>query len=151
MRLSQLADDIVNRSRLRRWIRAAARPSFRRACSRNSSYWRRKTILAFAIRHALVHGMDRVIYVIPFTSIIEQNAEKFREALGDDVVVEHHSNFSFPGDDQEPFTQEQYRLQLSTENWDAPLIVTTNVQFYESLFSAKSSRCRRLPTSREAW
>lgn len=100
--------------------------------------------LAFAMKHALTHDMNRIIYVIPFTSIIEQNAGRFREVLGDDVVLEHHSNFSFPDEDEESLTPVQYRLRLSAENWDAPLIVTTNVQFYESLFSAKGSRCRKL-------
>ncbi len=93
--------------------------------------------LAFAIRHALNHGHSRIIYVIPFTSIIEQNAEVFRNILGPDAVIEHHSNF-------EQKTIDDDRPLLSAENWDAPLIVTTNVQFFESLFSAKASRCRRL-------
>jgi len=92
--------------------------------------------LAFALRHALRHGMKRVIYVIPYTSIIEQTAKVFREALGEDAVLEHHSNFEPPEDDQ--------RARLASENWDAPVIVTTNVQFFESLFASKTSRCRRL-------
>jgi CRISPR-associated endonuclease/helicase Cas3 len=100
--------------------------------------------LAFALKHAIANRMYRVIYVIPFTSIIEQNADVFRKVLGSDAVIEHHSNFRFSDDGQEPLTSEQYRALLSTENWDAPLIVTTNVQFYESLFGAKSSRCRKL-------
>lgn len=92
--------------------------------------------LAFALRHALRYGMKRIIYVIPYTSIIEQTASVFREALGDDAVLEHHSNFEPPEDDQ--------RARLAAENWDAPVIVTTNVQFFESLFASKTSRCRRL-------
>ncbi|HHV62957.1 MAG TPA: CRISPR-associated helicase Cas3' [Firmicutes bacterium] len=104
--------------------------------------------LAFALRHAIKHSMDRVIYVIPFTSIIEQNAAVFRQILGESCVLEHHSNFQFHIDDNidnsETWSQEQYRLMLSTENWDAPVVVTTNVQFFESLFAAKSSRCRKL-------
>jgi CRISPR-associated endonuclease/helicase Cas3 len=99
--------------------------------------------LAFALRHAIKHGLRRIIYVIPLTSIIEQNADVFREALepladrlGRDVVLEHHSNL-----DPE---KETIFNRLAAENWDAPLIVTTSVQFYESLFANKTSRCRRL-------
>jgi CRISPR-associated endonuclease/helicase Cas3 len=92
--------------------------------------------LAFALEHAKAHSMDRVIYVIPYTSIIEQNAEVFRKALGDDQVVEHHSSII-----EEDLTP---RLRLATENWDAPVIVTTSVQFFESLFSSSPSRCRKL-------
>ena len=92
--------------------------------------------MAFALEHAIKHGLKRVIYVIPFTSIIEQNASVFRKMLGDEAVLEHHSNF-------EP-VNEDHRSRLAAENWDAPIIVTTNVQFFESLFANRSSRCRRL-------
>ncbi|MCX7847151.1 MAG: CRISPR-associated endonuclease Cas3'', partial [bacterium] len=92
--------------------------------------------LAFALDHAVTHGLQRVIYVIPYTSIIEQNADVFRAALGDDAVLEHHSNFDHQ--------KETPWSRLAAENWDALLIVTTNVQFFESLFSAKPSACRKL-------
>jgi len=92
--------------------------------------------MAFAIRHALKHGLKRVIYVIPFTSIIEQNAAVFRSMLGKEAVLEHHHNF-------EP-DEEDHRSRLAAENWDAPVIVTTSVQFFESLFANRSSRCRKL-------
>ncbi|MGE5509031.1 MAG: CRISPR-associated helicase Cas3' [Chitinophagales bacterium] len=101
--------------------------------------------LAFALHHAVHHGLERVIYVIPFTSIIEQNAAVFREVVGPEAVVEHHSNFSPPveaSEDDDGNIAAQHRL--ATENWDAPLIVTTNVQFFESLFANRSSRCRKL-------
>ncbi len=96
--------------------------------------------LAFALRHAQRHGKRRVIYAIPFTSIVEQTADVFREALGGhaDVLVEHHSNA-----ESEP-EHENHRTRLACENWDAPLIVTTNVQLFESLFAARTSRCRKL-------
>jgi CRISPR-associated endonuclease/helicase Cas3 len=80
--------------------------------------------------------MDRIIYVIPYTSIIEQNADVFRKALGDDQVVEHHASL-----DEDDSTT---KSRLAAENWDAPVIVTTSVQFFESLFAARTSRCRKL-------
>jgi len=92
--------------------------------------------LAFALEHAVKYNLDRIIYVIPYTSIIEQNADVFRNAIGADQVVEHHSNLE--ESDATP------KSRISSENWDAPLIVTTSVQFFESLFAAKSSRCRKL-------
>ncbi|MFA9382028.1 MAG: CRISPR-associated endonuclease Cas3'', partial [Acetanaerobacterium sp.] len=96
--------------------------------------------LAFAIDHLLKHGMNRIIYVIPYTSIIEQNARVFEGLLGEENVLQHHSNFDFNDDEHEI----KNKLKLSSENWDIPLVVTTNVQFFESLFANKSSRCRKL-------
>ncbi len=107
-----------------------------------------KTIssLAFALEHALRKGLKRIIYVIPFTSIIEQNADVFRSFLGDDAVVEHHSAFDAGkryggGSEGQEFAR---RFELASENWDAPIVVTTGVQFFESIFAAKPSRCRKL-------
>ncbi|QBG46194.1 CRISPR-associated endonuclease Cas3'' [Verrucomicrobia bacterium S94] len=97
--------------------------------------------LAFALRHAVEHQKRRIIYVIPYTSIIEQTAEVFRSIPGfEDVVLEHHSNLVFD-DDQEIAEK---RARLAMENWDAPIVVTTNVQFFESLHANRSSRCRKL-------
>ena len=95
--------------------------------------------LSFALKHAEIHAKKRVIYVIPFTSIIEQTTAVFREALGEEFsecIVEHHSNISEESDTQ--------KNRLATENWDAPIIVTTSVQFFETLFSATNKRCRKL-------
>jgi CRISPR-associated endonuclease/helicase Cas3 len=92
--------------------------------------------MAFALRHALKHGQQRIIYVIPYTSIIEQTGRVLAGIFGRENVIEHHSNLSPE--------KETLRSQLATENWDAPLIVTTNVQFFESLYAAKPSRCRKL-------
>ena len=102
------------------------------------------TSMAFALEHAKQHGMRRVIYVIPFTSIIEQNAAEFRKAfgeLGEQAVLEHHSTFD-DGKLQDEATKD--KLRLASENWDAPIVVTTAVQFFESLFADRSSRCRKL-------
>ena len=102
------------------------------------------TSMAFALEHAKRHGMQRVVYVIPFTSIIEQNAAEFRKAfgeLGEQAVLEHHSTFD-DGKLQNEATKD--KLRLASENWDAPIVVTTAVQFFESLFADRSSRCRKL-------
>ena len=103
--------------------------------------------LAFALDHAVRHGLDRVIYVIPYMSIIEQTASVFRDALraGDappvDFVIEHHSTF----DEERIGSRESLKkLHLAMENWDAPILVTTAVQFFESLFANRPSRCRKL-------
>ena len=99
-----------------------------------------KTIasLAFALQHAVENQMDRVIYVIPYTSIIEQNAAVFRKILGEQNVLENHYNVDYES------TEELMPMQLASENWDKPVVVTTNVQFFESLFANKSSKCRKL-------
>lgn len=107
------------------------------------------TSLAFALDHAIKHGQRRVIFVIPFTSIVEQNAAVFRKALGplgEHAVLEHHSAFSAPRPDKgDPDRfQSQQKLRLAMENWDAPVVVTTAVQFFESLFAARPSQCRKL-------
>ena len=98
--------------------------------------------MAFALDHALAHELRRIIYVIPYTSIIEQTAQVFRDIFGSDAVLEHHSNFvqEKEGEDEEA---EEIRL-LAAENWDAQIVVTTNVQFFESFFSNRSSKTRKL-------
>jgi len=107
--------------------------------------------MAFALNHAKKHGLKRVIYVIPFTSIIEQNAGVFKEYLGMDNVLEHHSNFDWKkgnktnSDEADDETKDALdKLKLASENWDIPIVVTTNVQFFESLYANKSSSCRKL-------
>ncbi len=95
--------------------------------------------LGFALRHAERHDLKRIIYVIPYTSIIEQTADVFRgvfAGIEPTPVIEHHSNLEAE--------HETAKSRLATENWDAPMVVTTNVQFFESLYAAKSSRCRKL-------
>ena len=95
--------------------------------------------LAFALKHAQRNGMQRVVYVIPYNSIIEQNAQVFEEVLGVHNVLQHHSGIDY--DDKDDVST--YK-KLSTENWDMPVVVTTAVQFFESLFANRSSRCRKL-------
>ncbi len=94
--------------------------------------------MAFALHHAVKHGKRRIIYVIPYTSIIEQTAEQFRVIFGD-TVIEHQSNL-----DVSDLAKDTARSRLACENWDAPVIVTTSVQFFESLFASRTSRCRKL-------
>lgn len=94
--------------------------------------------LAFALRHAIKHEKRRIIYVIPYTSIIEQTAEQFRAIFGE-AVIEHQSNLDVSDE-----RKDNARSRLACENWDAPLIVTTSVQFFESLFASRTSRCRKL-------
>ena len=98
--------------------------------------------MAFALTHAVANSMKRIIYVIPYTSIIEQNAKVFRDILGQENVVEHHSSVSY--ELSENADELEYRSALATENWDAPVIVTTAVQFFESLYANRSSKCRKL-------
>jgi len=102
------------------------------------------TSMAFALEHARQYGQRRIIYVVPFTTIIEQNAAAFRQAfgaLGEAAVLEHHSTF----DDSTLLDRDSRdKLRHATENWDAPVIITTAVQFFESLFADRASRCRKL-------
>ena len=91
--------------------------------------------MAFALRHAMRHGAERIIVVIPYTSIIEQTSAILRSILGEENVIEHHANL-----DPE---RETMQSRLASENWDAPIIVTTSVQFFESLYASKASRCRK--------
>lgn len=104
--------------------------------------------LSFALEHAVLKGKDRVIYVAPYTSIIEQTAQVFRDALNtDEDILEHHGNFDWDATDDKAGESDRdglEKLRRATENWDAPVIVTTAVQFFESLFAARTSRCRKL-------
>ena len=101
-------------------------------------------LLRFALNHARAQqtAMQRIICAIPYTSIIEQNAAIYREVLGECNVLEHHSSFDY-GDSEDP-SSSLNRMKLAAENWDVPVVVTTNVQFFESLFASKTSRCRKL-------
>lgn len=136
------ASEIVNRCRadlLHACIEAADHEPGLYSLTAPTGSGKTLSSMAFALRHAARHDLRRVIYVLPFTSIIEQNAEVFRDALGDPhgrIVLEHHSSTDPDNEDS--------RYRLACENWDAPIVVTTSVQFLESLFASRTSRCRKL-------
>lgn len=98
--------------------------------------------LLWAMTHAVRHGLDRIIIAIPYTSIIVQTAAILRGIFGDENVLEHHSSVHW--DDADDDCDETKRWRMAAENWDAPIIVTTNVQLFESLFSNRPGRCRKL-------
>ncbi|MEG1581466.1 MAG: DEAD/DEAH box helicase, partial [Bacteroidaceae bacterium] len=97
--------------------------------------------MAWALNHAIKHGKKRIIVAIPYTSIITQNAAIFREIFGANNVLEHHSNLSEQAQSE---INENSSLRLSMENWDVPIVVTTNVQLFESLHSNRPSVCRKI-------
>ncbi|MDG3002826.1 CRISPR-associated endonuclease Cas3'' [Paludisphaera mucosa] len=120
-------------------LRAAERHAGRHSLTVPTGGGKTLAALAFALRHAIRRKLRRVIVVIPFTSIIDQTAAVYRDAFGElagEALVEHHSNL-------DPST-ETYENRLASENWDAPVIVTTSVQFFESLFSARGTAARKL-------
>ena len=97
--------------------------------------------LVWALKHAVHNGMKRIIIAIPYTSIIVQTASILKQIFGEEAVLEHHSNF----DPQSIKGKEiQHKAKLATENWDYTIVVTTNVQLFESMFSNKPSDCRKL-------
>lgn len=100
--------------------------------------------MAFALEQVRLYGLKRIIYVIPYTNIIEQTAATFKSIFGERNVLEHHSNFDSQLSEDDSADTGYNTLMLSTDNWDAPIIVTTNVQFFESLFSNRRSRCRKI-------
>jgi len=102
-----------------------------------------KTIasMAFSLRHIRYNPvLRRIIYVIPFMSIIEQNAKVFSDIFGEKYVLEHHSNYDFAQNDEQNYNIKK----LSSENWDIPIVVTTNIQFFKSIYSNKTSKLRKL-------
>lgn len=104
--------------------------------------------LAWALRHAKRNGLKRIIIVLPYISIIDQTARELKRIIGEEWILEHHSSFNEEDksntDRNEDYSTEQKRKQLACENWDFPVIVTTTVQFFESLFSNRPSKCRKI-------
>ena len=97
--------------------------------------------LVWAIKHALHNGQKRIIIAIPYTSIIAQTAAILKSVFGEDNVLEHHSNFNIEDINDDATRQ---KTKLATENWDYPIIVTTNVQLFESMLENRPSKCRKL-------
>ena len=106
------------------------------------------TSVAWALRHAKQNDLKRIIIVLPFVNIIDQTAQVLKGILGEEWVLEHHSSYNEDEtrarDDEEKYSLIEQRKKLACENWDYPVIVTTTVQFFESLFSNKPSRCRKI-------
>ena len=104
--------------------------------------------MGFALRHAVLHGLERVIVAAPYMSITQQTAEVYRDFLEEDsdpespVVLEHHS-MAETGEDEE-YAHGRVWSRLAAENWDAPVVVTTTVQLFQSLFSNRTSSTRKL-------
>ncbi len=101
-----------------------------------------RSALAFALRHAKTHGLHRIIVAAPYTSIIDQTVDVYRGIFGAEAILEHHSQIAIS--DTEHESERSAQMRLATQNWDAPLIVTTTVQLFESLFSNRPGRMRKL-------
>jgi len=146
-KLSKAEDNLINRYRreiYEQCIEKAEFPPQMFSLTVPTGGGKTLSSMAFALDHLKKYNLNRIFYVIPYTSIIEQNADVFREIFGTQNVLEHHSNYDPKNEKSENSDVAQEKLKLSSENWDIPIIVTTNVQFFESLFSNRVSRCRKL-------
>lgn len=99
-----------------------------------------KSVVLFGLMHAIRHGMQRIVFALPFTTLVEQTADVLRGIFGADNVLEHHSNYDFEAAEDKG----RLRERLAVQNWDAPIVVTTNVQLFESLFANTPSKCRKV-------
>jgi len=123
-------------------LKAAAKPKGIYQLTVPTGGGKTEASLRFAMHHARAHGMDRVFYIVPYITIIDQNADKVREILEKEnergkIVLEHHSNFV-------PSVDTRRRHSLLSENWDAPIVFTTQVQFLEALFGSGTRDARRM-------
>ncbi len=132
----------LRRELFQRCIQAAEQPPGAFSLTAPTGLGKTLSSLGFALRHASRHGLDRIITVIPYISITEQTANVYRKFLPPEAILEHHS--AVDKDTAASSEDNLERWELAAENWDAPIIVTTAVQFFESLFAHKPSRCRKL-------
>jgi len=106
------------------------------------------TSMAWALKHAKKNDLKRIIIVLPFINIIDQTAQVLKDIFGEECVLEHHSSYDEDEkgarEGEEDYSPMEKRKKLACENWDYPVVVTTTVQFFESLFSNRSSRCRKI-------
>lgn len=106
------------------------------------------TSMAWALHHAKYNKLKRIIIVLPYINIIDQTAQVLKDVFGEDYVLEHHSSYNEEDeniqDSLDDGTSLLKRKKLACENWDYPVIVTTTVQFFESLFSRKPAKCRKI-------
>lgn len=118
-------------------VRAAAGPTGIYRLPAPTGAGKTMSAAAFALHHAAHTGKSRVIVAVPYITITQQNAKVYRQLLGDDVVLEHHSAVDLDGGDH-------HRRRLGAENWDSPFVVTTTVQLFDSLFGRKPGRSRKV-------
>lgn len=148
--LTGQSDSLVNQARddlYQACITAAGQPPGLFQLAIPTGGGKTRSVMAFALHHALKHGQRRVIVAVPFISITEQTADVYREIFqagaDDRVVLEHHSGDSRHADASDYTPQERWK-RLAAENWDAPIVVTTTVQLFESLFANQPGQCRKL-------
>lgn len=100
--------------------------------------------ISFALEHAVTYHKSRIIYVIPYTSIIDQTVDTFEKEFGEENVLPHYAEASYQLKDEDERSESDVQRNLASENWNSPIVVTTAVQFFESLYSNKTSKCRKL-------